>query len=151
MIALLKAVLRSWVLTRDEKELLAETPRAVQQLLDRVLRFDQRAVVQALAEPVRWQPEVEPVTASDASAWGAAMLSPVGRKMDVVMINMVQDHAQRAIQSPAAELHRAAGFAAGFRASWETAKSLSTIAGADAGTTEDGADTGATNLEHLNP
>jgi len=153
VIAALKQWLRRQVLTADEQQLLADAPRAVwrRRVLRTLLNSDQVQILDALETPGRWLPQGEPLTKDEAEGWGAALRSPTGLKVDIAMINLAQDEAQRAIHAPAAELQRMAGYAAGFRASWLMAKSISTIAGADAGTSEGAGDTGSTTLEHLNP
>ncbi len=137
MIAWLKHRLRAWVLTDQDRQLLT-------------LRADQRAVFECLLNPDRWQPDA-PLTQSEAEAWGAALRAPVGRKIDIAMVNMAQQQAQAAVHAEAGSIQRMAGFAAGFRASWVIAKALSTTAGADAGNNEDTTGTAADTLAHLNP
>lgn len=119
-------------------------------LLKRWLTAEERALISALRAPDRWQPD-NPITPEEAETFGALLKQPLLVKVDVAMINMAQQLAQRAVHSPSAEIVRAAGYAAGFRAAWEFAKSLSNIASAKAGEPEAGADTDATGLEHLNP
>jgi hypothetical protein len=145
-------MLRRLVLSRDEQELLADAPRAVfrARLLRKLLRWDQLALVDALDDPDRWMPD-EPLTQAEAEAWGAALLSPVGRKIDIAMSNLGQQEAQRACHTPTAETIRQTGYAAGFRAAWLLAKSLSTMAGAQPGKSEEGTTTGDATLDHLNP
>ena len=152
MNAWLKTQLRAWVLTAAEKQVLAEKPRAAWRrlVLGKFLRPDQIAVMDAMEAPDRWQPD-EPLTPAEAKGWGQVLSSPTGRKVDVCMINMAQQQAQLAVHSQPAEIHRMAGFAAGFRASWMLAKAISTMAGTDAGNSEEDAGTAAPTLEHLNP
>lgn len=107
-------------------------------------------VVAALRAPDRWQPD-EPITELEAKEWGALLRSPLLRKIDVAMVNMAQQQAQQAIHAPSADALRAAGYAAGFRGSWQLAKSLSTLAGTHAGTSETTPPTDDAGLEHLNP
>lgn len=152
MIAGLKSALRRWVLTHDEQQLLSDSPRAVwrQRILRKFLNADQIAVMDMMEKVERCQP-VEPLQPSEAADWGGVLRSPVGSKIDVIMCNMCAEQAQQAVHTPSAEVVRMAGFAAGFRASWVMAKSISTIAGTDAGKSEDDGSTGAHPLEHLNP
>lgn len=152
MIARIKSILRRWVLTTDEQQMLADAPRGIwrRRVLRKLLQPDVLAMVDVLEAPDRWQPDVQ-INETDGNAWAGALKTEVGVKIDTAMINMAQQEAQRAVHVPAELSVRQAGFAAGFRASWTMAKSLSTIAGTDAGKPEETADTGAANLAHLNP
>lgn len=152
MIAKIKQLLRGWVLTAAERELLAPDRKAAfrLKLLRNLLRWDQVLVIQAMDTPDRWRAD-EPLTPAEAEGWAQVLMSPAGLKIDIAMINLAQQQAQQAIHAPVAEIERMAGYAAGYRAAWQVAKSLSTMAGPDAGKPEGDADTGAHVLAHLHP
>ena len=116
----------------------------------RILTTEEARIIDALRAPDRWQPD-EPLTKAEAEAWGANLQSPIGLKIDVAMINLAQQQAQMAVHATTADVARMAGYAAGFRAAWVLAKALSTMAGTDAGKSENDATTGAAGLDHLNP
>jgi hypothetical protein len=93
-------------------------------ILRQLLRPDQLALLAALDAPDRWQPD-PPITAADAAGWRGVLESPIGQKIDHAMINWLQQEAQRAIYQPTPDLVRSAGYAAGCRAGWLMAKSIS--------------------------
>jgi|GEM_PF-2616053 len=111
---------------------------------------EEAKLLAVLRAPDRWQPADE-FTGADAKDWAALLTTPLLRKLDVTMVNMAQQQAQQAIHLPSADTVRAAGYAAGFRAAWVLAKSLSTLTGTDAGKPETKPDTAELGLEHLNP
>jgi hypothetical protein len=115
-----------------------------------VLTPEERRLVAALRAPDRWQPD-RPITDLEAKDWAALLRSPLLLKIDLAMCNMAQQQAQLAVHLPAADTVRAAGYAAGFRGAWQLAKSLSTLAGTHAGTSETTPPTDDAGLEHLNP
>lgn len=114
------------------------------------LTEEQRRVIDALEMPQRWMPQPD-ITKAEAEEWGKVLASPVLRRIDAAMINRVCDEAQRVLIVPVAEMPKQAGYALGFRHAWELAKSISTIGAAEGTKAEATADTGAENLEHLNP
>jgi len=116
----------------------------------RFLSADEARLVDALRDADRWQPD-QPLTAGDAQAWASVLRSDYGRRLDIAMINLGQQQAQMAVHAQSADVQRLAGYAAGFRGAWQLAKALSTIAGTDAGQSEQDATTGAADLAHLNP
>ena len=124
------------------------SPRALLHRL--VLTPEERRLVAALRAPDRWQPD-RPITDLEAKDWAALLRSPLLLKIDLAMCNMAQQQAQLAVHLPAADTVRAAGYAAGFRGAWQLAKSLSTLAGTHAGTSETTPPTDDAGLEHLNP
>lgn len=152
MIAAIKKALRRWVLTEAERVLLGDAPRATwrRRFLKTFLNADQLAVVEMMERLERVQPEV-PLTHDDAANWGAALRSPLGAKIDVLVCNMCAEQAQQAIHQVSSEMVRSGGFAAGFRACWAFVRGLSTTAGSEPGKLEGDADTGAHSLGHLNP
>jgi len=119
-------------------------------LLRLVLSAEERRLLAALRAPDRWQPD-DPITEVEAKDWAALLRTPLLVKIDLAMVNMAQQQAQLAVHLPAADTVRAAGYAAGFRGSWQLAKSLSTLAGTDAGKLETTPPTDDAGLAHLNP
>lgn len=119
-------------------------------LLSRLLSAPQRAVILALDEPARWMPG-EALTPDEAQEWGKFLTSPIMVKIDVAMINMANQEAQRALASPSGETIRMAGYALGFRAAWQTAKALSMITAAEGGATEGDERTASSALAQLAP
>lgn len=118
--------------------------------LRRWLTPAQLAVVTALDRPDRWQPDA-PITPDEARNWEATLSSPLGIKIDHAMINWMQQEAQRALFAPTAEIARTVGFAAGCRAGWQMAKTLSRIAAPNDGTPETTSPTADAGLEQHQP
>lgn len=118
--------------------------------LARLLTRDQHALITALERPERWQPD-EPLTEIECEQWAALLRTPLLRKLDIAMINWLQQEAQRAIYTPTPEAGRQCGFAAGARASWEIAKTFSRAPAASDGQSETDATTAAPSLAHLRP
>ena len=112
--------------------------------------LEARTFLAAVEQPHRYRP-TEPITASEAESWGQFITGPLGRKLDETMINFCAQRAQAALTVPPAELERAAGFARGLRAGWETAKTLSRHATATSGNPEDDTHTAAAGLEQHQP
>lgn len=119
-------------------------------LLRKLLTPAQRQILATIEAPARWMPG-EAITTEEAAQLRQLFQSPLMLKVDVAMINMANQEAQRAITAPSAETVRLAGYALGIRAGWQIAKSLSTLTGAEAGATEGEADTAGSALAHLNP
>jgi len=121
-------------------------------ILRRLLNPAQLALVDALEQPDRWQPDV-PITKDEAESWGKLLTTPTLLKIDHAMINWQQQEAQRALLAQGDDLARQAGFALGCKAGWQMAKTLSRLAAADscgpAGPA--GALTAAPTLEHAMP
>jgi hypothetical protein len=115
-----------------------------------VLAPHERALINALNEPYRWQPD-EHLTKAEGEQWGAFIASPMGVKIDVCMLNWAQQQAQAAIGAPADQIQHASGFARGCMASWQMAKTLSRLAAAQGDKSESDATTAAANLDHLTP
>lgn len=86
-----------------------------------------RALLAGLSAPHRWMPD-EPITREEALAWEAFILSPLGRKLDLAMIQWAQQQAQDAVARPGEQLAHSAGFARGCMAGWQMAKTLSRLA-----------------------
>jgi hypothetical protein len=123
----LKKLLRRWVLTRAERGLLADHA-------DLSLAFG----------------EVK-LERSEALEWGKVLATPTGAKIDACMCDLIQRRAMEAIGEQAADRHHACGMAAGMARAWVLAKSLSTMGVAEDPESEDGAHTGAADLDRLNP
>lgn len=119
-------------------------------ILARLLTPAQHALVRALDQPERWQPDAK-ITAAEARNWGAMLASPLGMKLDVSMTNWVQQEAQRALFCPTAEIARTVGFAAGARAGWEMAKTISRMADPQVGPHEHASPTVDAGLAHHEP
>lgn len=120
-------------------------------LLARLLRPELLRVVQTLEAPDRFQPDPE-ITPAEQAAWGNLLASPVLLKVDVAMINLCQQQAQRAILATPDRLPFEAGVAWGMRTAWQLAKSISTMSGAEAGKSENQPTaTDGAGLDHLNP
>lgn len=118
-------------------------------LRNKLLTPQERMTLATLAEPMRWQPD-NPFTPTEAEQWGALLRQPLLLKIDVAMINMAQQEAQRAISAPSEDTHRMAGYALGIRAGWQIAKSFSTLTAAEGGAHGE-ADHTAAVLEQLTP
>lgn len=148
----LKQLLNRWTGAEAEIRLLeSEKERLWTQLHETCTRTPWEVRLLAmLRAPDRWQPD-QPLTTTDVADWANLLRTPLLAKIDLAMINMAQQEAQRAIHAETADTIRAAGYAAGYRASWQIAKALSTLPGAPTGKPEPDADTAATVLEHLNP
>lgn len=111
---------------------------------------DQRALLEAMEAPDRWQPDVA-LTKEDAEAWEQTLHTPLLVKIDHAMINWSQQEAQRVLVAPAHDLARQAGFALGVRTGWQMAKSLSRMVAAEGDRSEPTAPTAAATLDHLAP
>jgi hypothetical protein len=120
-------------------------------LLKKLLTPTQRMLIATIERPDRWQPDV-PLTSQEAQQWGELLRSPLLLKVDVAMVNIAQQEAQRAIAAPSAETQRMAGYALGVRSAWQIAKAISTLSAAEGAASEGtGADTATPALEHLAP
>lgn len=112
-------------------------------LLQRLLTPEELRVVNSILQASRYQPEPT-ITKDDAKAWGAALRSPVGMKIDAAMINWLHVQAQTAIIAPPRDTLAQAKYALGCRVGWEMAKNLSRLATAHSGESEDDQDNTAT-------
>jgi hypothetical protein len=119
-------------------------------LLRRLLNPAQRTIVEALDRPDRFIGDTS-LTNDDAKNWGAMLAGPLGVKIDHCMINWLQQEAQRALFAPTAEIARTVGYAAGCRAGWEMAKTLSRIGATESAATEDTSPTADAGLAHHQP
>jgi len=145
-----RAILLRIVLTAAERDALArvEAFRRWQESLDPI----ERDVVRTLRSGARAIPDGQPaLTADEAKKWGAAIASPVGRKIDIIMHDLAAGHAQDAMGRAGEQLQHACGFARGYFAAWHMAKTLSRIANAEVGNPEPDADTAGAALEHYQP
>lgn len=137
------------------REQLAAERAEIATLTDHITRHNEKTADEArllalLRTPDRWQPD-QPINALEAQDWAKLLTSPLLLKIDIAMVNMAQQQAQLAIHLPAADTVRAAGYAAGFRAAWTVAKSLSTLVGAQPDKSETQPGTDAPSLDHLTP
>lgn len=118
--------------------------------LAHLLTPNQLRAVEILGAPDRWQPD-QPLTREEAKAWESHLRTPLLVKIDVAMVNMAQQEAQRAIHMPPADAVRVNGEAVGFRRAWAVVKSLSTQADADVSNLEITDPTASAGLAHLQP
>jgi hypothetical protein len=114
------------------------------------LSAEERSLIATLRTPARWLPEPD-ISEQEAESWGAMLKSPLMQKIDVAMINIAQQEAQRAITAPASEMQRMAGHAIGIRNGWQLAKQISRLFATKREQTEAAVQTGAASLEHLSP
>lgn len=143
----LKQLLNRWTETEAEIRLLESEK---EKLLAKMHETWEVRLLAMLRAPDRWQPD-QPLTTTDVADWAALLRTPLLAKIDLAMINMAQQEAQRAIHAEPADTIRAAGYAAGYRAAWSIAKALSTLPGAPTGKPEPDADTETPVLDHLSP
>lgn len=95
-----------------------------------------------------WQ-SPDPITREEAQQWAGFLASPTGQKIDTAMMLAIQQQAQRSCLAAPTHLPTAAGFAAGMRAGWAVAVSIS-AAVADS-TEPESALPASAGLDHLMP
>lgn len=148
----LKQLLNRWTGADAEIRLLESEKAALWKTIHTTCTREPREIklLNMLRAPDRWQPD-QPLTTTDVADWANLLRTPLLAKIDLAMINMAQQEAQRAIHAEPADTIRAAGYAAGYRAAWSIAKALSTLPGAPTGKSEPDADTETPVLDHLSP
>lgn len=136
------------VLTTEQKTLLYTERRT---LLRAMLSREQWTVLASLEKPDRFT-EGAGFTAEDADALQKFFESPLWAKVDLAMINWLQQRAQEAIQAAPEQMIAAGKFAHGCRAGFEMTKTISRLAAAKRSEPEDpDAPTAATGLEQHQP
>ncbi len=119
-------------------------------ILRRLLRPEQLAIVSALDRPAPFK-NVAPLNEDEAKNWGGMLASPLGLRVDEAMYSWINTLAQGAIMAPSEEVLAQAKFAAGCRAGWEMAKTISRMHGAEAEQTDERSDTAVEPIEQHQP
>lgn len=121
-------------------------------LRKKLLTPQERELLAIVARPERWQPDMK-ITPEEAVQWGGLLKQPLMIKIDVAMINLAQQEAQRAIgpATPTSDVIRQTGYALGFRRGWDIAKALSVMLATNDEHAEKSAATGAGVLDQHNP
>lgn len=138
---------RGRMLTPAEKTLL-DAPRET--VLRAMLSSEQWAVVSALEKPDTFLRDVA-FEKTEADALEQFFKSPLWAKVDVAIINWLQQQAQQAIAAEPAQMIAAGKFAHGCRAGFEMTKSISRLAAAHRSEPEEDAPTAAAGLAQHQP
>ncbi|WP_404422932.1 hypothetical protein [Nibricoccus sp. IMCC34717] len=109
-----------------------------------------RMILESVKRPYRWIPDPT-FDRGEIADWRRLLGTSFGLKIDTAMVNWCQQRAQMAVQAPAGEIEKMAGFALGARVAWETAKSISRMDEAHSSSSEPEASTVAEGLEHIRP